>query len=90
VALLGAALVALAAALDAERGASASWARLGAFGAAASVAVAAALQAVDGVAFKVMVDRWASAAARFDDVGLFVFDTRAEAEASFCVTAETE
>jgi hypothetical protein len=34
---------------------------LGAFGATASLAIAGALQAVDGVALKVMVDRWASA-----------------------------
>lgn len=60
VALLGAALVALAAGLNTESGASASWGRVGAFGAAASVAVAAALQAVDGIALKVMVDRWAA------------------------------
>jgi hypothetical protein len=57
VAALGAALVALAA--TAEQGRPAAWARIGRVGVAASVAVAAALQAVDGVALKVMVDRWA-------------------------------
>jgi hypothetical protein len=44
-----------------EPGRAAAWARLGAAGAVASVAVAAALQAVDGVALKAMVDRWAAA-----------------------------
>jgi hypothetical protein len=58
-ALLGMALVALAATL--EPGRAAAWARIGATGAAATIALAAALQAVDGVALKVMVDRWAAA-----------------------------
>jgi hypothetical protein len=52
-------LVAFAATL--ERGRAAAWARMGAAGAVASMAVAAALQAVDGVALKVTVDRWAAA-----------------------------
>jgi hypothetical protein len=60
VALLGAALVSLASSLKAERDEAAAWARVGGFGAAVSVAVAAALQAVDGVALKIMVDRWAT------------------------------
>ena len=46
-----------------EAGPSGVWARLGAGGAVASLAVAAALQAVDGVALKVMVDAWAAAPA---------------------------
>jgi hypothetical protein len=41
---------------------------LGAVGAAASLAVAAALQAVDGVALKVMVDGWAAAQGREKEV----------------------
>jgi hypothetical protein len=41
-------------------GPAAEWATLGAAGAIASVAIAAALQAVDGVALKVMVDAWAA------------------------------
>lgn len=57
-ALIGTALVALATTL--EPGRPAAWARLGVVGTAASVAVAAALQAVDGVALKAMVDRWAA------------------------------
>lgn len=59
VAILGVALVALAAVM--ESGAPAAWARIGVAGTAASVAVAAGLQAVDGVALKMMVDRWARA-----------------------------
>ena len=41
-------------------GPAAEWATLGAAGAIASVAIAAALQAVDGVALKFMVDMWAA------------------------------
>jgi hypothetical protein len=59
VAFLGAALAALAGTLAPGR--SGPWARIGLVGTAAGVAVAAALQAVDGVALKVMVDRWAAA-----------------------------
>ena len=59
VAILGVALVALAA--TTEPGKSSAWARIGVVGTAASIATAAALQAVDGVALKVMVDRWAQA-----------------------------
>jgi hypothetical protein len=58
-AALGAALVALAATL--EPGRASNWGRVAVVGATASVAVAAALQAVDGVALKSMVDRWAAA-----------------------------
>jgi hypothetical protein len=59
VAILGIALVGLAATL--EGGRAAGWARIGLAGTAATVATAAALQSVDGVALKAMVDRWASA-----------------------------
>ncbi|PSN20839.1 hypothetical protein C7271_00145 [filamentous cyanobacterium CCP5] len=59
VAGLGMALVALATTF--ESGRAAAWGRIGWAGAAAIIAVAAALQAVDGVALKVMVDRWAAA-----------------------------
>jgi hypothetical protein len=58
-ALLGMALVALAGTL--EPGRPAAWARIGLAATAAMIAMAAALQAVDGVALKVMVDRWAAA-----------------------------
>src|SRR5262245_14520394 len=59
IAILGAALVALAGTMEA--GMPAAWAGIGVAGAAASVATAAALQAVDGVALKRMVDRWMQA-----------------------------
>lgn len=57
--LLGVALVALASTMEA--GAPSAWARIGVVATAASLAAAAALQAVDGVALKMMVDRWARA-----------------------------
>jgi hypothetical protein len=56
---LGAGLIALAATL--EPGRAAAWGRLGVAGAVASIALAAGLQAVDGVALKATVDRWAAA-----------------------------
>jgi len=59
VAALGVALVALAATMEA--GTPSAWGRIGVVGTAASVATAAALQAVDGVALKVMVNRWMQA-----------------------------
>ncbi len=59
VAALGVALVALAATM--EDGTPSALARIGVVGTAASVATAAALQAVDGVALKVMVNRWMQA-----------------------------
>ncbi|MDP3703698.1 MAG: hypothetical protein Q8R78_04865 [Candidatus Omnitrophota bacterium] len=43
-------------------GRGASWAQLGVVGATASLSAAAALQAVDGIALKKMVDAWAAAA----------------------------
>src|SRR5436190_5455157 len=59
VAALGVALVALAGTMEA--GTPSAWARIGVVGTAASVATAAALQAVDGVALKMMVNRWMQA-----------------------------
>src|SRR5215510_14454881 len=59
--LMTAALLFLARQLEAASGTG--WARLAAGGAIASLAVAAALQAVDGVALKVMVDAWSAAPA---------------------------
>ncbi len=46
-----------------SNGGGASWAYLGVVGAGASLSVAAALQAVDGVALKLMVNSWAAASA---------------------------
>ena len=59
IALLGAALIGLAATL--QPGRASAWGRVAVAGATASVAVAAGLQAVDGIALKAMVDRWAAA-----------------------------
>jgi hypothetical protein len=61
VALIVAALLLLARQLESARGTA--WARIAAAGAIASLAVAAALQAVDGIALKAMVDAWAVAPA---------------------------
>ncbi len=60
-AIIVAALVTLSRTL--EEGKAAAWSRIGFAGAVASLAAAAALQAVDGVALKFMVDRWAAATA---------------------------
>jgi hypothetical protein len=57
VVLLGVALVGLAATV--ESGRPSAWAQLGRAGTAASVAVTAVLQAVDGVALRSMIARWA-------------------------------
>jgi hypothetical protein len=61
--LFGVVLIAAALVLLSRKmadGPAARWAVLGGAGAIASVAVASALQAVDGVALKVMVDTWAA------------------------------
>jgi hypothetical protein len=60
VALMVAALLLLTRQLAA--GNAAAWARIAAGAAVASLAIAAALQAVDGVALKAMVNTWAAAA----------------------------
>jgi len=44
-----------------EAGGAAAWARLGSAGAIVSLALAAALQAVDGIALRAMVENWAAA-----------------------------
>ena len=62
--LLGVVCIVAALVLIAQRmthGPAADWAALGMAGAIASLAGAAALQAVDGIALKVMVDSWAGA-----------------------------
>jgi hypothetical protein len=66
VALVVAALLFLAQQLEAASGTA--WARIAAGGAIASLAVATALQAVDGIALKVMVDSWAVAPASQKEV----------------------
>ena len=57
--LMVAALLVLARVL--RSGPGRSWARIGRAGATAAIALAAALQAVDGIALKRMVDAWAAA-----------------------------
>lgn len=57
IAMLSVALLALATAMDSGR--AAAWVVFGVLGVSASVAAAAALQAVDGVALKLVVGRWA-------------------------------
>jgi Domain of unknown function (DUF4386) len=62
--LLGCLSIALSLVLLSQKmadGTAAVWARLGMAGAIASMAMFSALQAVDGVALKVMVDRWTTA-----------------------------
>jgi hypothetical protein len=59
ISLLALALIASAAELN--QGLSALWGRIGVALAITLIAIAAALQAVDGVALKRMVDRWAAA-----------------------------
>lgn len=59
IALMVAALLVLTRELD--EGRNGTWSMLGAAGAIAGLAIAAVLQAVDGVALKVMVDAWAAA-----------------------------
>lgn len=66
VVLMIAALLFLARQLEATP--AAGWSRLGAGGAIASLALAAALQAVDGIALKAMVDTWAAAPAAQQEV----------------------
>lgn len=60
VVLIGGGLVSLTWCLRAGRGGV--WAMLGAAGALISIAMAGVLQAVDGIALKVMVDRWSGGA----------------------------
>jgi hypothetical protein len=66
IALLGVAMACLATTV--ESGKAAAWGFIGAFGTAASIASAAALQAVDGIALHTMVHHWADAAAKEEAV----------------------
>jgi uncharacterized membrane protein YhaH (DUF805 family) len=66
VAVIVAALLLLARRLEGASGTG--WARVAAGGAIASLALTAALQAVDGIALKVMVDTWAAAPAAQKEV----------------------
>jgi hypothetical protein len=64
--MIGAALLALGRTLSEGRNVEA-WTALGGAGAVATVATAAALQAVDGVTLKAMVDAWAASPAEHKD-----------------------
>jgi hypothetical protein len=64
--LIVAALLSLAQELEA--GSRTGWSRLAAGGATASLAVATALQAIDGIALKAMVDTWAVSPAAHKEV----------------------
>lgn len=54
-----------------EFGNRTNWARIAAGGAVASLAVATALQAVDGIALKFMVDAWAAAPASQKEIAFY-------------------
>jgi Domain of unknown function (DUF4386) len=69
VVLMVAALLFLAQQLESVSGTG--WSRIAAGGAIASLAVATALQAVDGIALKVMVDAWAVAPAAQKEVAFY-------------------
>ena len=69
VVLIGAGLIALSWKL--RVGTAGAWALLGAVATVTSVSLAGALQAVDGIALKFMVDRWSSAS---EDVRAMVFE----------------
>jgi hypothetical protein len=68
-ALIVAALLLLSRRLDATK--AAPWSRFGAAGAVASLGVVTALQAVDGVALKAMVEAWAAAPAAQKDAAFY-------------------
>ena len=68
-ALIAAALLLLSRRL--ETTIAAAWARVAGGAAVTSLAVVAALQAVDGVALKVMVDNWAAAPATHKEAALY-------------------
>jgi hypothetical protein len=63
-----AALMILAQQLETRRTTTKVWSRLASAGAIASMALAAMLQAVDGIALRAMVQNWATAAATQKDV----------------------
>jgi hypothetical protein len=66
---------------------AAPWSRLAAGGAVASLAVATALQAVDGVALKVMVDNWVAAPATQKDAALYAAFAVRQVEIGLASTA---
>jgi hypothetical protein len=83
--LIVAALLCLARRLEATNGAI--WSRLAAGGAVASLALATALQAVDGVALKVMVDNWVAAPAAHKEAALYAAFAVRQVEIGLASTA---
>jgi hypothetical protein len=83
--LIVAALLCLARRLEATSGAM--WSRLAAGGAVASLAVATALQGVDGVALKAMVDNWAAAPATQKESALYAAFAVRQVELGLASTA---
>ena len=84
VALTVAALLCLAQQLEAADGRG--WSRLAAGGAIASLAVATALQAVDGIALKAMVDSWAMAPATHKEIASHAAFAVRQVEVGFAST----
>jgi hypothetical protein len=83
--LIIAALLCLARRLEAAN--AAPWSHLAAGGAVASLAVATALQAVDGVALKVMVDNWVAAPATQKEAALYAAFAVRQVEIGLASTA---
>jgi len=83
--LIVAALLCLARRLEAAN--AAPWSHLAAGGAVASLAVATALQAVDGVALKVMVDNWVAAPAPQKEAALYAAFAVRQVEVGLASTA---
>ena len=70
-----------------EKTSAAPWSRLAAAGASASLAVATALQAVDGIALKAMVDNWAAAPAAQKEAALYAAYAVRQVEIGLASTA---
>jgi hypothetical protein len=83
--LIVAALLCLARRLEATS--AAMWSRLAAGGAVASLALATALQAVDGVALKAMVDNWVAAPAAHKAAALYAAFAVRQVEIGLASTA---
>jgi hypothetical protein len=70
-----------------ETTSAAPWSRLAAGGAVASLALATALQAVDGVALKAMVDNWAAAPETHKETALYAAFAVRQVEIGLASTA---
>jgi hypothetical protein len=85
VTLIVAALLSLAQQLEVTS--RTAWSRLAGGGAIASLAVATALQAVDGIALKIMVDTWATAPAAHKEVAFYAAFAVRQVEVGLASTA---